>query len=70
MKEYPIPETISDEIFNLPCVNSISKSDKSFIYVCMAYTMEDNKFQYAKPGDTLVQLDNGKWRIMKKGEQQ
>jgi len=68
MKAHLIPETISEEIFNLPCVNSICKSGESFIYVCMAYRMDDNRFHYAHPGDTLLELENGNWLLIKKGE--
>lgn len=69
-KEYLIPETISEEIFNLPCVIRVQKDeDRKPCYTIEPYSLEvPNIWVRARVGDTLVQLDNGKWKLIKKGE--
>lgn len=75
MKRYIIPETISEEIFNLECVSSINKSGQSgvkFYLTLLSSKMDENSNQwhFAHIGDTLVHLDNDKWKLEKKGNKQ
>ena len=52
-----------DDIFSLPCVNSIIKSSDGtpFLIIRPEHHVE---FPYAAyPGDWLIEEDNGKWRV-------
>lgn len=67
-----IPYRLSHTVFKLPCVASVGKSglDDSPYYHLFAWDMaDDNQPLYAFPGDTLIEDDNGKWRIERKSQQ-
>lgn len=66
-----IPSRVSHTIFSLPCVMSINKSQhKGFHILLYPHRIEGfditDHFPTAFPGDTLEELDNGKWRIIMK----
>lgn len=65
-----IPEKIYPGVFNLPCVYGVNKSatkDKRPLYYLVSWCMVDySQPLVAQPGDTLIEEDNGKWRVEKK----
>ena len=68
MKKYAVPETISEEIFNLECVIAARKSKKGIFYTIDPHSLEEPRIWVcAEAGDMLVHLDNGKWKVEKKG---
>ena len=65
-----IPNRVMHSMFKLPCISSVHKhgcvNAEKFYYILHPYAMADgNRWQFANPGDTLIELDNGKWVLQK-----
>ena len=64
-----IPNKVTQGLFELPCVMSINKNHRKGFYILLyphrieGFDITDH-FPTAFPGDTLEELDNGKWRII------
>ena len=62
-----IPERVTHSVFNLSCVEGVHKSgmpDQRPVYHMLAYMMaDDNQSLFATAGDTLIEEDDGKWRV-------
>lgn len=62
-----IPKRITNTVFSLPCVSGVNKSgmkDEHPVYHMLAYMMADeDQPLFAVPGDTLIEEDDGKWRV-------
>ena len=61
-----LPNRISHTVFKLPCVESVHKSYKSVnLYYCLYRWMmvDENQLTLAFPGDTLIEEDDGRWRL-------
>lgn len=70
-----IPNRVSHTLFSLPCVQAICKNHRKGFHILLyphrveGYDVTDYLLT-AFPGDTLEELDNGKWRLIirKEGE--
>lgn len=51
-----------NDIFSLPCVKAIRKTRWGKIIAIF------NNSNFVRIGDTIVEYDNGKWGIIRKGE--
>ncbi len=66
-----IPKKVTQGLFELPCVMSINKNQRKGFHILLyphrieGFDITDH-FPTAFPGDTLEELDNGKWRIIMK----
>lgn len=65
-----VPNQVTATLFNLPCVLSIHKRDvegmKPFYCILKPSCAVDRyDLLFANPGDTLIEEDNGKWRVEK-----
>ena len=64
-----IPNKVTQGLFELPCVMSINKNHHKGFHILLypnrieGFDITDH-FPTAFPGDTLEELDNGKWRII------
>lgn len=64
-----IPNKVTQGLFELPCVMSINKNQRKGFHILLyphrieGFYLTDH-FPIAYPGDTLEELDNGKWRII------
>ena len=64
-----IPKKVTQGLFELPCVMSINNNQRKGFHILLyphrmeGYDITDH-FPTAFPGDTLEELDNGKWRII------
>ena len=61
-----VPNKLTATFFNLPCVSSAHKeSDGSAYYFLHPDFTTTGDWCYANQGDTLIEEDNGKWRVEK-----
>ena len=62
-----VPQRLSPTVFNLPCVDSAMKSgiDGTYYHLISWYMADDYQPLFAHPGDTLIEEDDGKWRVEK-----
>ena len=64
-----IPNNVTHGLFELSCVMSINKNHRKGFHILLyphrieGFDITDH-FPTAFPGDTLEELDNGKWRII------
>ena len=63
-------KSITPTTFNLPCVSSAHKrKDGSYYLLLHAATTTTGLWEQAEEGDTLVEEDNGEWRVIKNNNQ-
>ena len=60
-REVTITEDNIAEVFNLPCVRSISKHDGK---ICVLARLGKRKYRFCDVGDTLVEDDDGIWKCL------
>lgn len=56
-----IAENNIAEVFNLPCVRSISKHDGK---ICVLVRVGKRKYRFCDVGDTLVEDNDGSWKCL------
>ena len=69
-----IPNKVTSTLFDLPCILSIHKRDVEGMkpFYCIlnpSCAVDRHDWQFASPGDTLIEEDNGKWRVEKQRQQ-
>lgn len=61
-----VPHQVTSTFFNLPCIDSAHKGPSgSVTYLLSPLHTVGGDLRYANPGDTLIEEDNGKWRVEK-----
>lgn len=66
-----VPSRISPTFFALPCVSSAHKrggDGTETYYILLPSCMKSGDWEYAHPGDTLVEWDDGKWTVKKRSK--
>lgn len=59
-----VPNQVTATFFNLPCIDSAHKVPSgSVTYLLSPLHTVGGDLRYANPGDTLIEEDNGKWRV-------
>ena len=56
-----VPNKITASFFELPCIKSAEKNNNDTWYILDKEYMVTGELETAWPGDTLQELDNGKW---------
>ena len=67
-----LSDRISPTVFKLPCVASAHKSgldSRPYCHLLADMMADDDQPLFAHPGDTLIEDDNGKWRVERKSQQ-
>ena len=65
-----VPNQVTATFFNLPCVSSAHKRQDGTYYLLLhAATTTTGLWEQAECGDTLVEEDNGEWKVIKNNNQ-
>lgn len=67
MKQFIIvPSQVTPTFFNLPCIEGVYKDEDGMVrYLIRPRYTTNGDYMTAYPGDTLIEEDNGKWRVEK-----
>ena len=69
-QEIIVPDKVTTTYFDLPCINSVHKfADGTPRFLLHPSETINRDWQHADPGDTLIEEDNGKWRVEKQRQQ-
>lgn len=61
-----VPHQVTSTFFNLPCIQGAYKDEEDDVrYLIRPRYTTDGDYQFTYPGDTLIEEDNGKWRVEK-----
>lgn len=61
-----VPQKVTSTFFNLPCIEGAYKDEDDVVrYLIRPKYTYNGDYLTAYPGDTLIEEDNGKWRLEK-----
>ena len=62
-----VPNQVTSPFFNLPCIEGAYKDEDNAVrcYLIKPRYTTNGDYMMAYPGDTLIEEDNGKWRVEK-----
>lgn len=61
-----VPNQVTTSFFNLPCIEGAYEDNYGIVrYLIRPKYTYNGDYLTAYPGDTLIEEDNGKWRVEK-----